>query len=123
MRISDWSSDVCSSDLHGRQTCAQARLVMKYLIDAESAIYAMAERHSPMTERMEQCAPGDIAISAISFAEVALGTHNGKPPPTAVPDAFIALLQMLPFDEAAARPSSGLPFRLAPSAPLLAPPR
>src|SRR3546814_2514103 len=78
-------------------------LVTKYLIDAESAIYAMAERHSPLTERMEQCAPGDIAISAISFAEVALGTHNGKPPPTEVLDAFLAVIPMLPFDEAAAR--------------------
>src|SRR3546814_1256778 len=113
MRISDWSSDVCSSDLHGRQTCAQARLVTKYLIDAESAIYAMAERHSPLTERMEQCAPGDIAISAISFAEVALGTHNGKPPPTEVLDAFLAVIPMLPFDEAAARAYAGLPFRRA----------
>src|SRR3546814_2861781 len=73
----------------------------------------MAERHSPLTERMEQCAPGDIAISAISFAEVALGTHNGKPPPTEVLDAFLAVIPMLPFDEAAARAYAGLPFRRA----------
>ena len=85
----------------------------KYLIDADSAIYAMAERHSPLTERMEQCAPGDIAISAISFAEVALGTHNGKPPPTEVLDAFLAVIPMLPFDEPAARAYAGLPFRRA----------
>src|SRR3546814_4031007 len=62
---------------------------------------------------MEQCAPGDIAISAISFAEVALGTHNGKPPPTEVLDAFLAVIPMLPFDEAAARAYAGLPFRRA----------
>lgn len=85
----------------------------KYLIDADSAIYAMAERHSPLTARMEQCAPGDIAISAISFAEISLGTHSGKPPPTELLDAFLAVIPMLPFDEQAAREYARLPFKRA----------
>lgn len=87
--------------------------MIKYLIDADSAIYAMAEYHSPLTARMEQCAPGDIAISAISFAEIALGTHNGKPPPSGILDAFLAAIPMLPFDEPAAREYARLPFRRA----------
>jgi tRNA(fMet)-specific endonuclease VapC len=85
----------------------------KYLIDADSAIYAMAERHSALTARMEECEPGDIAISAISFAEIALGTHNGKPPPPEVLDAFVQAIPMLPFDEAAARVYTRLPFKRA----------
>jgi tRNA(fMet)-specific endonuclease VapC len=85
----------------------------KYLIDADSAIYAMAERHSALTERMEQCEPEDIAISAISFAEIALGTHNGKQPPPDVLDAFVRAIPMLPFDEAAAREYAKLPFKRA----------
>ncbi|MCJ8157841.1 type II toxin-antitoxin system VapC family toxin [Sphingomonas sp. LaA6.9] len=87
--------------------------MIKYLIDADAAIYAMAESHSPLTARMEQCAPGDIAISAISFAEIALGTHNGKPPLSGILDAFLAAIPMLPFDEPAAREYARLPFRRA----------
>jgi tRNA(fMet)-specific endonuclease VapC len=87
--------------------------VIKYLIDTNVAIYAMAERDSPLTERLEQCAPGEIAISAISFAEIAIGSHSGRPPPPELLDAFIAVIPLLPFDEGAARAYAHLPFRRA----------
>lgn len=85
----------------------------RYLIDADCAVYAMIERHSALTARMEECAPGDIAISAISFAEIALGTEIGKPPPSDILDAFLAAIPLLPFDEAAARAYGKLPFKRA----------
>lgn len=84
-----------------------------YLIDADLAIYAMAQNDTLLTRRMEQCSPGDIAISAISFAEVALGTHNGKPPPPELLEAFLAVIPIAPFDEAAAREYARLPFKRA----------
>src|SRR3546814_16374620 len=77
MRISDWSSDVCSSDL------------------------------------LTACAPGDVAISAISFAEIALGNEQGRPPLPEVLEAFLAAIPLVPFDESAARAYSKLPFRRA----------
>src|SRR3546814_19105872 len=41
MRISDWSSDVCSSDLYGYQGTAQVRLAMeKGEVDAVCAFWA-----------------------------------------------------------------------------------
>lgn len=84
-----------------------------YLIDANSAIYALTESDSPLIARMTRCAPGDIAISAISFAEIALGSHLGRPPTPEALDAFLSAIPLIPFDEAAAREYAKLPFRRA----------
>lgn len=85
----------------------------KYLIDADSAIYAMSGRYPALAGRLQDCEPGDLAISTISLAEIALGAQFGKPPSPDVLDAFVAAIPPLPFDEAAARAYAGLPFRRA----------
>ena len=85
-----------------------------YLIDSDLAIYAMGgEIDSRLNQRLAACFPGDVAISAISFAEVALGTWNGKPPRQDVLDAFVQAIPIVPFDAAAAREYARLPFRRA----------
>lgn len=86
----------------------------RYLIDSDLAIYSMGgEVGSRLNQRLASCAPGDVAISAISFAEVALGTWNGKPPKQEVLDAFIRVIPIIDFDEAAARAYARLPFKRA----------
>ena len=85
----------------------------RYLIDADCAVYAMTARYEPLRDRLTARAPGDVAISVISFAEVALGTENGKPPAPEVLEAFVAAIPLLPFDEAAAREYARLPFKRA----------
>ena len=85
----------------------------QFLIDADMAIYAMAERYSPLNDRLASCYPGDVAISAISFAEIAVGTYVGKPPSPAVLDAFVRVVPILSYDEAAARAYATLPFKRA----------
>jgi tRNA(fMet)-specific endonuclease VapC len=87
--------------------------VIRYLIDANAAVYSMDEGHDALKARIADCYPGEIAISAISFAEVAYGTHVGKPPSAAVLDAFVAAIPMVPFDEAAAREYTRLPSKRA----------
>jgi tRNA(fMet)-specific endonuclease VapC len=87
--------------------------VTRYLIDADCAVYAMTARYQPLRDRLTACAPGDVAISTISFAEVALGTENGKPPAPEVLEAFVAAIPLLPFNEAAAREYARLPFKRA----------
>lgn len=84
-----------------------------YLIDADSAIYSMVDAKSPVVGRIAQCAPGEIAISVISFAEIALGSQLSKPPPPKVLDAFVAAIPIVEFDEAAARTYAQLPFKRA----------
>ena len=85
----------------------------RYLIDANSAIYALSGTFPAMRTRFEGSKPGDIAISTISFAQIALGSRNGKPPPAEALEAFIAVVPILAFDEAAARAYAKLPFKRA----------
>lgn len=85
----------------------------RFLIDADSAIYAMSGRFDAMRDRFASSMPGEVAISAISFAEIAIGSNNGKPPPPEILDAFIRAVPLLPFDEAAAREYARLPFKRA----------
>ena len=82
-----------------------------YLIDADCAIYAMSDATSIVNDRIADCSPGDIAISAISFSEIALGVQLQKPPPPEVLEAFVAVIPIMPFDENAAREYANLPFK------------
>jgi len=87
--------------------------VIKYLIDADSVIYATSGKFPAMAARLEACAPGELALSAISFAEIALGARTGHAPAAEVLDAFVEAVPVLPFDEAAARQYARLPFKRA----------
>jgi tRNA(fMet)-specific endonuclease VapC len=85
--------------------------VIRYLIDANCVIFALADAASPVTRRIAESDSGSLAISAITFAEVALGSHLGKPPPPEALNALLAAVPLVPFDEAAARLHAALPFR------------
>jgi tRNA(fMet)-specific endonuclease VapC len=88
--------------------------VTRFLIDSDLAIYSMGgEVDSVLNQRLAECAPGEVAVSAISFAEVALGTWNGKPPKQEVLDAFIRVIPIIDFDHAAARAYAQLTFKRA----------
>jgi len=87
--------------------------VIRYLIDADSSIYSMIDADAPITWRIASSDAGEIGISVISYAEIALGSNVGKPPPQNVLEAFIAVIPLLPFDEAAAREYARLPFKRA----------
>jgi tRNA(fMet)-specific endonuclease VapC len=87
--------------------------VIRYLIDADSAIFAMVDAESPVNSRISDCSPGDIAISAISFSEIALGVSLQKPPPPEILEAFVRAIPVLEYDEAAAREYAKLPFKRA----------
>lgn len=87
--------------------------MIRYLIDANCVIFALVDADATITRRIAGCEAGSLAISAITYAEVALGSHFGKPPPPEVLDAFLAVVPMVPFDEPAARIYATLPFRRA----------
>lgn len=87
--------------------------MIKYLIDANSAVYAMDEGHEPLKARIADCEAGSMAISAVSYAEVAYGTYVGKAPAPEVLKAFIEQIPLIAFDEAAAREYAKLPFKRA----------
>ena len=87
--------------------------MIRYLIDANAAVYAMDVGYERLTARIADCAAGEIGISTISFAEVAYGAYVGKPPPAEVLDAFIDAIPLIAFDEAAARAYARLPLKRA----------
>jgi tRNA(fMet)-specific endonuclease VapC len=87
--------------------------VIRYLIDANSAVYAMDIGHDLLKSRIADCDAGEMAISVISYAEVAYGTYVGKPPAPEVLEAFVRAIPLIPFDEAAAREYARLPFKRA----------
>jgi tRNA(fMet)-specific endonuclease VapC len=73
----------------------------------------MTAQFPVLGERLTNCDPGEVAISAVNFAEVALGAEMGKPPPAQLLEAFVRVIPILPFDEAAARMYAKLPFKRA----------
>ena len=87
--------------------------MIRYLIDAHTVICAMDAGHEGLKARLADCDAGSVAISAISYAEVAYGSYIGKPPPPDVLEAFLRVIPMLPFDEGAARAYAALPFKRA----------
>lgn len=87
--------------------------MIRFLIDTDCAIYAMTARFPALGDRLSACDPGEVAISAISFAEIALGSELGKPPPSEVLEAFVAAIPLIAFDEDAARVYARLPFKRA----------
>lgn len=85
----------------------------RFLIDSDCAIYSLTGEYPALGQRLSTCEPGEVAISAISFAEVARGTQAGKPPPEGLLNAFVEAVPILPFDEAAAQAYATLPFKRA----------
>ena len=81
------------------------------MLDANTGIYLLSNMHPALTRRVAECDAGSLVMSSIAFAEIALGSARGKPPSTALLDAFLSEVPMLPFDEAAARAYATLAFR------------
>ncbi|WP_448664998.1 type II toxin-antitoxin system VapC family toxin [Sphingomonas sp. CJ20] len=81
------------------------------LLDTDSCIYALTGTRPRLRALLEQRPAGSVAISAVTFAEIALGSANGKLPVQAVLDAFVEEIGLLDFDAAAARAYATLPFK------------
>lgn len=81
------------------------------MLDANSVINLFSAQFPKLNERVSNEAAGDIIISTIVYAEVALGSENGKPPEPELLAAFVAEIPVVEFDEAAAMAYSRLPFK------------
>lgn len=84
-----------------------------FLLDTDCSIYAMLGTHPRLRERLAKCGPGEVAISAITFAEIVMGENLGYPPDREAIEDFISVVPILPFDEAAGRAYANLPSRRA----------
>lgn len=84
---------------------------MKYLLDANICILLLGADNPRLAARVLQCEEGDLAVSAIAFAEIAFGSWNGKLPPLPMLDRFSQEVVVMPFDLAAAKKYADLPFK------------
>ncbi|MVZ96639.1 type II toxin-antitoxin system VapC family toxin [Sphingorhabdus sp. IMCC26285] len=87
--------------------------MIRFLLDTDCSIYAMLGTYPELRLRLAECNVGEVAISAISFAEIIMGENLGYPPDREVIDDFLSVVQIIPFDEAAARAYANLPFKRA----------
>lgn len=84
---------------------------MQYLIDTNCCIYLYSNAYPSLTRRVSATPAGEIAMSTIVFAELALGSANGLAPSPESLEALIAQIPLVPFDERAARTYATMPFR------------
>lgn len=85
----------------------------RFLIDTDSTIFTTTGQFPALRDRLGNCEPGDVGLSAISYAEIVLGMEQGKPPTPEALVLFVEVVPILPFDEAAARAYAKLPFKRA----------
>jgi len=81
------------------------------MLDANIVIALLAGEPAALRARVERCRRGDIVISSIALAEVALGSVSGKRPASAVLEQVTRLFDVLAFDKAAAWAYARLSFR------------
>lgn len=84
---------------------------MKFMLDSNIVIAVAAAMDRSVAERMEEFGEGDLVISSITYAEVALGSVGGKRPSLVGMQAFVEQVPVLPFDDRAAWAYASLPFR------------
>jgi len=81
------------------------------MLDTNMLIGMLAGSPPILRERVTRHDPGEIGISSVVYAEVALGSWNGKKPPLPVLDQVARIFEVVPFDRLAARQYAQLPFK------------
>ncbi|MGK6321703.1 type II toxin-antitoxin system VapC family toxin [Sphingomonas sp. DT-51] len=81
------------------------------MLDANIVIALLAGEPAKLRARIERCRRGDIVISSIALAEVALGSASGKRPSSAILEQLTRLFDVLAFDATASWAYARLPFR------------
>ena len=82
-----------------------------FLLDSNICIYVLEGLSEPARKRIESCEPGDIVTSAVAYAEVMRGLDPGDTDAVAKAEALFGVVEVLPFDRAAAETYVAIPFR------------
>jgi len=77
----------------------------RYMLDTNMCIYLMKHQPVEVARRFAECYIGDVVMSAITFAELEFGVSVCRDPKRERQnlDALIELIEVKPFDIAAAR--------------------
>jgi tRNA(fMet)-specific endonuclease VapC len=73
---------------------------MRYLLDTNICIYLLKGGYPRLDARLQQCAAGEVGVSAITVFEMAYGAHKSAQPARnqAALSAFFLPLFLAPFD-------------------------
>ena len=80
-------------------------------LDTDICVYLFSGSKPKLNARVLAQDAGVLAVSAVTFAELALGSNIGKPPPMSVLERFVSEVRLIDFDGAAARAYATLPFK------------
>ena len=96
---------------------------MKYLLDTDICVFYLRRRSSRLVKRIDDTPPADIAISAITWAEMLAGAaRSQRPEETAAEQKeFFSRFTSLPFDGAAADFYAEIDSRLRSAGQLIGP--
>ena len=83
------------------------------MFDTNAVIVALEGEDPVFRARLADVEEGDIVMSSVVLAEVALCMEQGKPPLAQVLDIFLEEVPVLAFDEKAARAYAKIPFKRA----------
>jgi tRNA(fMet)-specific endonuclease VapC len=82
-----------------------------YLLDTNICIYVLADEAGAAANRVQQCAEGSLAASAVTYGEMLHGVRSVRPEDEDKLARFFDRIPVLAFDTAAARAYAELPFR------------
>lgn len=82
----------------------------RFLLDSDLCIYALLGRSEALRQRLSEQPEGAVAISAVTLAEVGVG-YGAEIDEAEELKAFLSQVEVLPFEDSAARAYAALPFR------------
>lgn len=81
-----------------------------FLLDSDICIYALLGRSEALRQRLGEQSEGTVAISAVTLAEIGVG-YGAVMDEADELKAFLSQVEILPFEDSAARAYAALPFR------------
>ena len=82
-----------------------------FLLDSNICIYVLRDAECEAARQLQRCDVGTVAVSAISYAEVALGIPLANREGFSAFERFFQAIGIVPFDREAAMKYAGLAFR------------
>lgn len=84
-----------------------------FLLDSNICIYLLEGLSKPARDRIESFEPGEVVTSSVAYAEVRRGIDPMNAKAVADTEALFRVVDVLPFDRAAAEAYLSIPFRRA----------
>ena len=82
-----------------------------FLLDSNICIYILSDGDCAAAQRLRRCELGTVAVSAITYGELAIGFRRRAAAHLASLDKLVATMTVLPFDQQAARAYADIPFK------------